>query len=275
MSETRKGYTTDISGAEWAILGPLMQKVLSQRDARGRQMELSLREVVNAVRYALRNGVKWRDLPNDLPAWQSVYYHFSRWREQNLWKKLNKRLRRRLRRRAGKKEQPSLGLIDSQSVKGSVHRGNGYDGGKKVNGRKRHLLVDTLGLLLMVVVTKANVSDQRGLKAILAAIAKDFPRLKVIKADGGYQGESFILWVEQTYKRLLEIVKRPEGVKGFQLLPQRWVVERSLAWLGNCRRLSKDYEVLPQTSESFIYLAMVDLMTKRLAHTNSAAWRAR
>ena len=222
----------------------------------------------------MRPRLTWRDLPSDLPAWQSVYYHFSRWRERELWKKLNKRLRRRLRRRAGKKEQPSLGLIDSQSVKGGVHRGNGYDGGKKVNGRKRHLLVDTLGLLLMVVVTQANVSDQRGLKAILAAIAKGFGRLKVIKADGGYCGESFITWVKQSYGRLLEIVKRPEGVKGFQLLPQRWVVERSLAWIGNSRRLSKDYEVLPKTSEAFIYLAMVDLMTKRLANCSTPAFES-
>ena len=235
---------------------------------------LPLREVVNASRYVLRNGVQWRDLPNDLPAWQSVYYHFSRWRERGLWTKLNKRLRRKLRKRAGKKTQPSLSLIDSQSVKGSVHRGNGYDGGKKVNGRKRHLLVDTLGLLLMVVVTQANVSDQAGCRAILAAIANRLPRLKVIKADGGYQGASFMLWVEQTYKRILEIVKRPEGVKGFQLLPQRWIVERSLAWIGNSRRLSKDYEVLPKTSEAFIYLAMVDLMTKRLANCSTPAFES-
>lgn len=190
-------------------------------------------------------------------------------------KKINKCLRRRLRRRVGKNEQPSLGLVDSQSMKGSVHRGNGYDGGKKVNGRKKHILVDTLGLLLTVVVTRANVSDQAGLKRILASLTGELARLGLIKADQGYRGENFSAWVEQTYGRLLEIVKRPQGVKGFQLLPQRWIVERTLAWLGNYRRLSKDYEVLPETSESFIYLAMVDIMTKRLAGCSTPAFRAR
>lgn len=190
-------------------------------------------------------------------------------------KKINKRLRKRLRKRAGKHEQPSLGLVDSQSVKGAVHTGNGYDGGKKVNGRKRHILVDTLGLLLMVVVTKANVSDQAGLKSILAALTGELSRLELIKADQGYRGEDFIARVKHTFGRLLEIVKRPEGVKGFQLLPQRWIVERTLAWLGNYRRLSKDYEVLSETSETFIYLAMVDIMTKRLAHCATPAFRSR
>jgi putative transposase len=274
MDSTRKGYSTDVSDGEWDILEPLMRKVLNKRDTRGRRMKLPLREVVNAIRYVLRNGVRWRDLPHDLPAWQSVYYHFDKWRERSLWKKLNKRLRKRLRQRAGKNEQPSLGLVDSQSVKGSVHKGNGYDGGKKVNGRKRHILVDALGLLLIVIVTKANVSDQAGLKVLLKSIENKFPRLGCIKADQGYRGEAFSAWVEQTYKRLLEIVKRPEGVKGFVLLPQRWIVERTLAWLGNYRRLSKDYEVLPQTSESFIYLAMVDIMTKRLAGCSTPAFRA-
>lgn len=184
-------------------------------------------------------------------------------------------MRRRLRKRAGKKQQPSLALVDSQSVQGGVHRGNGYDGGKKVNGRKRHILVDTLGLLLMVVVTKANVSDQRGLENILAALTGKLSRLKLLKADQGYRGESFVARLEQSYGRTLEIVKRPEGVKGFQLLPQRWIVERTLAWVGNYRRLSKDYEVLPETSETFIYLAMVDLMTRRLAGCTTPAFKSK
>jgi putative transposase len=223
----------------------------------------------------LRNGVQWRDLPCDLPAWQSVYYHFAKWRELGVWKKINKRLRKRLRKRAGRKQNPSVGIVDSQAVKGSIHIGNGYDGGKKVNGRKRHLLVDTLGLLLAVVVTKANVSDQAGLKQLLSVICGKLSRLKVIKADEGYRGEQFGKELLATYQRLLEIVTRPKGVKGFQVQAQRWIVERTLAWMGNYRRLSKDYEVLPETSETFIYLAMVDLMTKRLAGCSTPSFRSK
>ena len=169
MCNARKGYTTDLSDAEWRVLEPLLQKALSSQEVRGKLLELPLREVGDAIRYVLRNGVQWRDLPCDLPAWQSVYYHFAKWRDEGIWKQINKRLRKRLRKRAGRKKNPSVGIVDSQAVKGSVHVGNGYDGGKKVNGRKRYLLVDTLGLLLTVVVTKANVSDQAGLKRLLAA----------------------------------------------------------------------------------------------------------
>lgn len=274
MCNARKGYTTDLSDAEWRVLEPLLHKALNRQEVRGRPLELPLREVVDAVRYVLRNGVQWRDLPCDLPAWQSVYYHFAKWRDEGIWKRINKRLRKRLRKRAGRKKNPSVGIVDSQAVKGSVHIGNGYDGGKKVNGRKRQLLVDTLGLLLTVAVTKANVSDQAGLKQLLAAISDRLFRLELIKADEAYRGQDFSTWVKETYQRSLEIVKRPEGVKGFQLQAQRWIVERTLAWLGNYRRLSKDYEVLPQTSEAFIYLAMVDLMTKRLAGCSTPAFRS-
>jgi putative transposase len=165
--------------------------------------------------------------------------------------------------------------VYSQAIKGSIHIGNGYDGGKKVNGRKRHLIVDTLGLLLTVVVTKANVSDQAGLKQLLSGISGKLSRLKVIKADEGYRGEQFGKKLLALYHRLLEIVTRPKGVKGFQVQAQRWIVERTLAWLGNYRRLSKDYEVLPETSEAFIYLAMVDLMTKRLAGCSTPSFRTK
>lgn len=273
MCSARKGYTTDLSDAEWRVLEPLLHKALSRQEARGRPLELPLREVVDAVRYVLRNGVQWRDLPCDMPAWQSVYYHFAKWRDEGIWKRINKRLRKRLRKRAGRKKNPSVGIVDSQAVKGTVHVGNGYDGGKKVNGRKRHLLVDTLGLLLTVVVTKANISDQAGLKQLLAAISDRLFRLELIKADAAYRGQDFSAWVEETYQRSLEIVKRPEGVKGFQVQAQRWIVERTLAWLGNYRRLSKDYEVLSETSEAFICLAMVDIMTKRLAGCSTPAFR--
>jgi putative transposase len=273
MGKAKPGYTSDLSDAEWQILEPLMQKVLCQRAQRGRPRELELREVVNSIRYVLRNGVQWRDLPYDLPSWQNVYYHFAKWRDEGIWKRINKRLRKRLRKRAGRNKHPSIGIVDSQAVKGTVHQGNGYDGGKKVNGRKRHVLVDSLGLLLRVVVTKANVSDQAGLKQLLSALAGKLPCLKLIKADEGYRGKQFSHTIFATYRRLLELVTRPHGVWGFQVQSQRWVVERTLAWFGNYRRLSKDYEGLPETSETFIYLAMVDLMTKRLAACSTPSFR--
>jgi putative transposase len=274
MGKAKQGYTTDLSDGEWQILEPLLQKVLCKRGQRGRPLELELREVINAIRYVLRNGVQWRDLPYDLPVWQSVYYHFAKWRNEGIWKGINKRLRKRLRKRAGRRKNPSVGIVDSQAVKGTVHEGNGYNGGKKVNGRKRHVLVDTLGLLLSVVVTKANVSNQAGLKQLLCALCGKLPRLKVIKADEGYRGKLFGIALLARYQRLLDIVMRPKGVRGFQVQTQRWVVERTLAWLGNYRRLSKDYEMLPETSETFIYLAMVDLMTKRLARCSTPPFRS-
>ena len=275
MYGAKKGYTSDLSDAEWRVLEPLLHKALSRQGARGRPLVLELRDIVDAIRYVLRNGVQWRDLPCDMPAWRSAYYHFAKWRELGVWKQINERLRKRLRKRVGRKKNPSIGIGDSQAVKGGVHMGNGYNGGKKVNGRKRHLLVDTLGLLLTVVVAKANVSDQAGLKQLLAAIVGKLSRLRLIKADEAYRGEQFGKEVLASYQRLLEIVTRPKGVKGFQVQAQRWVVERTLAWLGNYRRLSKDYEVLPENSEAFIYLAMVDLMTKRLAGCSTPSLRSR
>jgi putative transposase len=187
MCKARKGYTTDLSDAEWRVLEPLLHKALIRQEVRGRPLELPLREVVDAIRYVLRNGVQWRDLPCDMPAWQSVYYHFAKWRDEGIWKRINKKLRKRLRKQAGREKNPSVGIVDSQAVKGTVHVGNGYDGGKKVNGRKRHLLVDTLGLLLTVAVTKANVSDQAGLKRLLNAISNKLSRLELINLSSEFR----------------------------------------------------------------------------------------
>lgn len=208
------------------------------------------------------------------PPWQTVYYHFAKWRNEGILRKLNKRLRRELRKKLKRDEEPSAGCADSQSVKaGSLHN-NGYDGAKSVNGRKRHLLVDTLGLVLSVLVTKANVPERKGLALLLQQSKHLLPRLQHLWLDRGYKGVAFTNQMLLCFGIVLDIVSRREQ-KGFSLQARRWVVERTFAWLGNYRRLSKDYETLTSSSEAFIYLASCDLITKRLADTNAIPWRNR
>jgi len=262
---SRRAYPTDLSEAQWLILEPLLLPLLCL-SGRGRPRQVDLREVVNAINYVLRTGCAWRLLPHDFPAWQTVYGYFRRWRDSGLWEKLNDALREQVRQQAEREREPSAAIMDSQSVKTSAVAGErGFDAGKKVKGRKRHILVDVLGLLLAVYVHPADIQDREGAKGLLErAKAKGFPRLQLIWADGGYSGLLLAVWALLATGWLLTIVERAAGQVGFQVLPRRWVVERTLAWLGRYRRLSKDYEVLPQTSEAWIYAAMVNLMLKRL-----------
>jgi putative transposase len=262
----RQSYPTDLTDTEWCLLESLLLTALNL-SGRGRPRQRDLREIINAILYVLRTSCAWRLLPHDLPPWQTVYGYFRRWRDSGLWEKLNDALRESVREQAGREAEPSAAIIDSQSVKTTAVAGiRGYDAGKKVKGRKRHILVDVLGLLLAVYVHSAEVQDREGAKGLLArAQAKGFSRLQLIWADGGYTGLPLAAWVLVMTGWLLTIVERAAGQIGFQVLPRRWVVERTLAWLGRYRRLSKDYEVLPQTSEAFIYTAMVHLMLKRLA----------
>ena len=259
----RQEYTTDMSDQEWKRIEPFFP--YRKPNLPGRPRKYAFREIINAIRYVLRTGCAWRLLPHDFPPWSSVYGYFLNWTKQGLWSKINRYLRRAVRRQQGRHPEPSAGSVDSQSVKTTEVGGeDGYDAGKKVNGRKRHALVDTLGLLLAILVHPANISDQAGAKLLLEKFKHSFPRLRLIWADGGYDGQPMIDWVQQVCGWIWQVIKRPADTKGFVLLPRRWVVERTFAWIGRYRRLSKDYEVNTKHSEAMIYLAMINLMLKRL-----------
>jgi putative transposase len=224
-----------------------------------------MREVINALRYLARTGCQWRMLPHDLPPWEVVYYYFSHWRDDGSWERLNQDLRIELRISLEKDPEPSAAILDSQSVKSTeMSESRGYDAGKKINGIKRHLLVDTLGLVLTVVVLTADIQDRDGARTLLEKVKGQFPRLQKIWADGGYAG-MLIDWVKQVCGWVLEIVKRSDTAKGFVVLPHRWIVERTFGWLNRWRRLSKNYERLTPSSEAMVYVAMISLMTRRLA----------
>lgn len=226
-----------------------------------------MREILNAMFYVIRSGCAWRMLPHDFPAWQTVYGSFRTWRKEGVWEQMNPALRESVRVQAGREAEPSAAMIDSQSVKTTETRGErGYDAHKNVTGRKRHIWVDVMGLLLVVLVHTADIQERAGAKLLLQrALTKGLTRLGLIWADGGYKGAAFKEWVWKLAGWLFEVVKRPEGSKGFVVLARRWVVERTFGWLGRSRRLSKDDEHLPETSEAMIYAAMSRLMLKRLA----------
>lgn len=231
----------------------------------GRPRELSLRQVVNAILYVLKTGCQWRQLPRDFPVWSAVYYYFYCWSHNGTWERLHHLLRSRLREKCGRHKHPTAGCLDSQSVKCTAVPGQrGFDAGKKVNGRKRHILVDTLGLLLTVVVTVASVQDRDGARLLLQHLPGGCKNLRKIWVDGGYSGR-LVDWVAEQFKFCLAVVLRPRETRKFVLLPRRWVVERTFGWLNHSRRLSKSYERLTHIDETWIYIAMIRIMLRRLA----------
>lgn len=255
-------YATDLTDAEWSVIEPLMP---SPRYL-GRPRKTDLREVVNALLYIASSGGAWRLLPTDFPPFSTVQKYFYRWRDEGLLRTINNTLVMLAREQAGRQPSPTAGVIDSQSVRTTESGGiRGFDAGKKINGRKRHIVVDTLGLMVGLVIHSAGIQDRDGAPDVLKTILKRWPWLRHIFADGGYAGPKLRGRLEKVGKFTLEIVKRSDQANGFEALPRRWVVERTFAWLGRCRRLAKDFEKTIASSEAWIYIANIRFLTRRIA----------
>lgn len=260
-------YPTDMSDAEWAVVRPLLPVPGWLRGRGGQPEAYCHRTILDAIRYLVDNGTKWRAMPGDFPPWDRVYAFFRRWRDHGLVKEFHDRLRRKVREQAGRDPEPSAGVIDSQSVKADAVVGadsRGFDGGKLINGRKRHAVVDTLGLLLGVMVTAADVGDRAAAQVLLARVAAAHHRLVLVWADGGYTG-SLVEYGLTVLALVLAIVKRSDDMRGFVVLPKRWIVERFFAHLMRSRRLVRDFERSTGSAEAMVYWSMTLLMTRRLA----------
>lgn len=265
-------YPSDMTDAEWVVVRPLLP-VPAWLEGRGGQPEgYCHRQMLDAIRYLVAGGISWRAMPADFPAWGRVYAFFRRWREQGLITEFHDRLCGKVREHEDRQAEPSAGIIDAQSVRAAATvpaASRGYDGGKKVPGRKRHIVTDTLGLLLVVAVTAANVGDRDAAVPLLQRLRRLHRDIALVWADGGYTG-SLVDWAREKLALTLEVVKRTDDMNGFVVLPRRWVVERTFAWLMHSRRLARDYETLTATSEAMIRISMITRMGRRLARPRAA-----
>lgn len=265
---TKKRYTSDLTPAGWQVIKKKLPEQLINR-----KRKYELKEVFNAIFYFLKNGCTWRDLPKDFPPHNVVFHYYSKWKIDGTLEFLNEDLHGDLREKYGKERSPSLGIIDAQSIRTtSISSQNdcGFDAGKKVKGRKRHIMVDSLGLIIIGVVTSAAVQDRDGAQLVLQRLyelRQFYPRLKTFIADQGYQGPILAKWFDKMFNRLQWVFKVVKGVdgKGFHVIPKRWIVERTFAWLANYRRFTRDFERTTESAEALIKIAMIHMLANRLA----------